>query len=195
MQLIKITSTPIKYELTVERPRLVSKPADNAQMKQKTTQGSFDIKTQNVQVRLDTMEMRSSIGLKSAPKLIQEAASRGYQAADKAKSNYVDMGNQLSQIQTGVGVADVVKQRMLEQPVSQTVFLPSTGPVISWIPNQIEMKYNPGELSVNWKIMESTMDYVPGKFQMEILQYPKITIQYLGEPNYVPPSASPNYKG
>ena len=27
------------------------------------------------------------------------------------------------------------------------------------------------------------MDYIPGKFQMNITQYPKVQIEYLGEPN------------
>ena len=41
---------------------------------------------------------------------------------------------------------------------------------------------------------EEVMEYVPGKYQMDILQYPKITVEYLGTPTYVPPSADPNYE-
>ena len=37
------------------------------------------------------------------------------------------------------------------------------------------------------------MNYIPGKFSIEILQYPKVSVEWLGSPTYVPPSADPNY--
>lgn len=193
MQLLKITSIPIEYRIQVERSRLEinHSPAPKAEMR--TTRPELNIDAKNVQVRLDTTEMRSSLGLKSAPRLIKEAGQKGFQDADRAKAEYAQMGNQMAQIQTGVDVADIVSQKLLKQPTTQTVFLPSKGPVVSWEPNSIKMQFKPGELSIDWQVLKNTMDYIPGKFQMEILQYPKIEIEYLGEPNYVPPSASPNY--
>lgn len=194
MQLIKITSIPIEYKISVERPRLEVKAADTPQMEVTRTQPEFQIRTQPAQVRLDTTEMRASLGLKSAPRLIADAAQKGLQDAGKAAAGYAKMGNQMAQIQSGMDVADIVSQKLLAQPTTQTVFLPSSGPAISWQPNSINVNYKAGDTSIDWQVMKNTMDYVPGKFKMDILQYPKIQIEYLGEPNYVPPSANPNYK-
>lgn len=36
--------------------------------------------------------------------------------------------------------------------------------------------------------------YVPGELNINVEQYPKVEIEYVGEPMYVPPSASPEYE-
>ncbi len=37
-------------------------------------------------------------------------------------------------------------------------------------------------------------DYVPGKLEINIEQYPKVEIEYVADPLYVPPRANPNYE-
>lgn len=194
MQLIKITSIPIEYQIKVERARLEKKSGASAEMNLQTKPAALDIKTQDVQIRIDTTEMRSSLGLESAPTKIKKAADKGYQAALKATAEYARRGDRLAKLNTGVTIPQLEKEKMLQQPTSETVFLPTHGTRISWIPNGIDVNYKPGECNIDWKLHQNVMDYVPGKFQMDILQYPKIEIEYLGEPNYVPPSASPNYQ-
>lgn len=192
--LLNIQSIPIEYQLQIERPRLEMRQANNPRSNVTQTPSSLQIHTKNIQVRLDTSDMRSSIGLKSAPDLIAEAAAYGKQTAQEATAEMTRFGDQLGQIQDGVTVAGLIQQKMLQQPDTVTVFLPSTGPAVSWDPNQINMKYQPGNLDFEWKINQNVLNYIPGKFQMVIKQYPKVQIEYLGDPNYVPPSASPNYE-
>lgn len=192
--LLKIQSIPIEYNLQIERPRLEMRQANNPRSNVKKTPSSLQIQTKNIQVRLDTTEMRSSIGLKSAPDLIADAAAYGKQTALEATAEMTRFGDQIGQIQDGVTVAGLIQQKMLEQRDSMTVFLPSTGPVVSWDPNQMDVKYQPGNLEFEWKINQNILNYIPGKFQMVIKQYPKVQIEYLGDPNYVPPSANPNFE-
>lgn len=193
--LIRIQTTPIEYQLKIEAPRLEMRQAQNPSNQVKQTPSSLQIHTKNIQVRLDTSEMRNSIGLKSAPDLIADAAAYGKQTAMEATAEMTRFGDQIGQIQDGVTVAGLMKQKLLEQPDTMTVFLPSTGPAVSWDPNQMDVKYKPGDLEFDWKINQNILNYVPGKFQMVIEQYPKVQIEYLGDPNYVPPSAKPNYVG
>lgn len=193
MQLLKITSTPIEYRIEVSRPRLEVQQPAQVSMNSNTQPARIDIHTQDIKVRLDTTEMRSSIGLKSAPTLIKEASQRGFRAAQQATADYAQFGNQMAEIQNNVTISQIVSQQALEQPQTMTVFLPSVGPDISWTPPRIDLQYKEGNLSVDWKLQRNVMDYVPGKFKMSILQYPKVNIEYMGEPNYVPPSASPTY--
>lgn len=193
MQLLKITRIPIEYKLEIDRPRLEVKQADNPNYDVSVQPSKMDIETQNIKVRLDTTEMRSSLGLKSAPRLISEASDRGAQAAKDATASYAEFGNQLAQIHHNVDVANIILNRMLEQPDSYTAFLPTTGPEISWEPAQISMNYQAASQKFDWNVHKNVMDYVPGKFRMNIVQYPRVKIEYLGEPSYVPPSANPNY--
>ena len=120
---------------------------------------------------------------------------------EKIKDNFPEKSertiaivNQIAQIQDGVTISQIVRQRMLEQPTTYTTFLPAVGPDISWQPQELDLNYDPGSVTFDWKVMQNQMDYIPGKFQMNITQYPKVQIEYLGEPNYVPPSASPTYQ-
>lgn len=194
MQLIEITSVPIQYKIQIEPSKLVMQQAQNAKMEMSFSPARLNMEQKNTKVRIDTTEMRSSIGLKNVDTKIAEAAQRGMQAAQRATAEIAQQGNQMAQIQDGVTIGQIARQKMLSQPDSITVFLPNVGPSISWEPAELNVQYQPSELNVDWQTMQNTLDYVPGKFQMIIERYPRVQIEYLGEPNYVPPSANPNYE-
>lgn len=193
MQMIKITSTPMEYKIEIERPRFQLKQSDNPEQRMHRKSAELNIDTSDIKVRLDTTEMRSSIGLKSAATILAEGAQRGLNSALEATAKYAQFGNQMAQINKGVTVSSIISQQMLRQPVTQTVFLPTVGPEISWNPAGIDITYNSGSLEFDWEIEKNIMEYIPGKYTMNIIQYPKVTIEYLGGPNYVPPSADPSY--
>lgn len=194
MQLISIRSIPIEYQIQMERPRLEVKMADNPIMRMNKVPLQMNIRTRDIQVQLDTTEMRRSMGIKSVPALISEEADKGMQAAQSATAEMSRFGTQTGQIQDGVTIAQLVTQKLFQQPDTITTFIPSVGPDISWIPAQANISVDPGSTSTEWEVSKNVLSYVPGKFQMIIKQYPKVQIEYLGQPNYVPPSAAPNYE-
>ena len=49
------------------------------------------------------------------------------------------------------------------------------------------MEFNP-------QVMPQSAVYVPGELAINVEQYPKVEIEYVGEPLYVPPSANPSYE-
>ncbi len=113
-------------------------------------------------------------------------------------TNAVQLGNRMTRIQDGVTIGQVVRQHLQQARASvetRTVFMPAEGPHLSWQPASLELSFDPGSVDTSWQTVKNRMDYVPGKFRMNILKYPKVEIQYLGEPNEVPPSADPNDKG
>ena len=61
-QLLQITSTPIEYQLKIEPARLEFNQADNPKgdISQQTVR--LNLASQNTKVRLDTMDMRRSLG-------------------------------------------------------------------------------------------------------------------------------------
>lgn len=195
MQLLKITHIPIKYQFEVEHSRLEVKPADNPQVDISQQPAQLNMRSQNIQIRMDSSDLRHSLGFRTEMARALEGAQKGRQAVPQAMADYVQMGNQMAQIQNHTTIGQIIQQRMLQQPTTQTVFLPGAPTQISWDPNQLDVDYQPGDLNFDWKTMRSIMEYVPGRFRMDILQYPKIQIEYLGEPMYVPPSAAPNYQG
>ena len=194
-QLLKITTTPIEYKVQTQSASINVTRCEPAKLQAHVTPLQTKVRTDNIKVLLDTTKARSSIGLKSAPQLIVEARDRGLQAAQDATAQYAEIGNQMAQIHTNQTIPDILAQRLYQQPTTMTVFLPSSGVDISWKPNKLDMDIQPGTIRNEWEDAKLDMEYVPSKFQISVLQYPKVTIEYLGTPNYVPKSADPNYSG
>lgn len=194
MQLINISSTPIEYKINIEPARLEMKQADNARHQMTLDPSQLNIQSRNIQVQLDSTRMRASLNLRNPGEFARYYGSQGNQTAYENIGERVQFGNQIARIQDGVSISQVVQQKALQQPTSYTTFIPSAGMDMSWQPAEINLDYEPTELSFDWQTMKNIMEYVPGKYQMEILQYPKVSVEYLGTPTYVPPSADPNYE-
>lgn len=192
--LINITSTPIDYKISIEPARLEMKQADNARQKMTLDPSELKIQSRNIEVRLDSTRMRASLNLRKMDDFAQYYGGQGLQKAYENIGERVQFGNQIAQIQDGVSISQVVQQKMIQQPTTYTTFIPSAGIDTSWQPAELDLDYQPTKLEFDWQTMKNSMEYVPGKYQMEILQYPKIEIEYLGTPHYVPPSADPNYE-
>lgn len=195
MQLIRITSTPIKYQIEIEPARLEMKQAQNARQQMTHEPSQLKMQSRNIQVRLDTTDLRASLNLRTSREFARYYASRGMQSAYEAIGDAVTFGNQMERIYDGVTISQIVRQRMLEQPTTYTTFIPSERTDISWQPQELQLDYDPGSLQFDWQVMRNQMEYIPGRFRMNITQYPKVQVEYLGTPNYVPPSADPNYEG
>ena len=194
MQLINITSTPIEYKINIEAARLEMKQSDNPRYQMEQNQGRMNIDAKNIQVRLDSTRLRESLNLRDPGAFARYYGSQGRQTAYENIGERVQFGNQISQIQDGVSISQIVQQKAIQQPTTYTTFIPSAGWDISWQPQELNLDYQPTEMNFDWQVQKNVMEYVPGKYQMDILQYPKIEIEYLGTPTYVPPSTDPNYE-
>lgn len=195
MQLLKITTTPIEYKLQVENASLKVTENTPAKIDPQTPLGKLSIKSENIKVQLDTSRARDSVGIRKVTDVMKTQGFKGMQAAQTASAQYAQLGEQLSQIQNGATVGTVFAQMMTKQPETAMVFIPSCGADISWKPNSLEIKYEPAKVKTEWQAAKFTMEFVPSRYKMDILQYPKVEIEYIGGPMYVPPSANPNYNG
>lgn len=193
MQLINITSTPIEYKINIEAARLEMKQSDNPRYQMEQNQGKMNIDFKNIQVRLDSTRLRESLNLRGPGAFARYYGGQGQQTAYENIGERVQFGNQMAQIKDGVSISQLVQQKAIQQPTTYTTFIPSAGWDISWQPQELNLDYQPTEMNFDWQVQKNVMEYVPGKYQMDILQYPKVEIEYLGSPTYVPPSADPNY--
>lgn len=194
MQLLKITSSPMKYEFEVESARLEYQQDFTPSCDVDTSASEMSINSENAQIHIDTYEARKSLGIANIDDCIQQYAAKGKEHINKLTQEYVQIGKSLSQIQNDVGIGDIVRQKMLEQPELVTTFLPDTGAELTYEPGKLDMSYKPADVSLNWQTEETSLRYQPGSFKMKIIEYPHIDIEYLGGPMYVPPSADPNYE-
>jgi hypothetical protein len=107
------------------------------------------------------------------------------------------MGNSLSQIQTGVTVGEYFKNKNLNQAsiTGQLSLMNVASPEIR-MENMAETTIDVSAASIeqNWDIEKNKMEYIPGKYHMEITQFPEVKVEYVGGMNYVPPSSAPDYE-
>lgn len=194
MQLIRITTTPIEYELSTERARLEI-VQDQVQAKMDTAPGLMEMRRKPTEVRMDSFEFRKSIGLKSVATVSKEEAERGKQAVLESMANYADVGNTLLHIEKGGNIPDTAFSQYFQRATKGDLVLVPTSPIdISWEEGSLEMNFNPAKLNIQWQPGRAKMKFVPGSVKMVIKQMPSIHFEYLGGFNYVPPSADPDYK-
>ena len=83
MQLLKITSVPIKIKMQTEMAKLQAhqgKPSVSLH----TTPGKLSIHSQPIRVRINTYDARKSLGLMTIGDTLKEAAQNGLEAAAEA---------------------------------------------------------------------------------------------------------------
>lgn len=192
--LLEITSVPMKYELSVERARLeVNQEHIRAEIK--TTPAKLEIHQEISKMRQDSFEFRKGLGLKTVRTANDEAAQRGVQDASRATAQYADVGNQLLHIEKGANIPDTVWSQYFQRATEgNLVFVPLSPIDISWSQGGAELNYSPAAVNMDWNRPKADLKFVPGSISMNILQYPKLEIKYLGGPIYVPPSSDPNYE-
>lgn len=195
MNVLKITSTPIKLSMTSQRARLESQIPD-PEVGIIQNPGHLNMKSENIKVNIDSTRTRDSLGFRTPKGLMRDAAQAGLAAASEATAQYSRIGNQMMQIQDGVTVADIMKNQMLAQASVATgiKFIPSVAPEISWTQPDLSIDYTPAQVEFHPQVSEHSARYVPGELNVNVEQYPKVEIEYVGEPMYVPPSASPDYE-
>ncbi|WP_099205324.1 DUF6470 family protein [Scatolibacter rhodanostii] len=195
MQLLKITTNPMKYELEITPAKLEYQQNFIPRADVETTASQLKIRTEPGELRLDSYEARKSLGIVTVGDQIRSAAERSQQIFAQNIRSTIKAGQQMANIEDGVTISQIIRQKMLEQPQTYTAFLPSAGVDITWKPNEMEMNYTPGETNYNWEIKSPEFQYIPGSVKMRITEYASVDVEYLGSPMYVPPSADPTLLG
>ncbi len=190
MQVLLIENIHTKWELNIENAKLEysqAPPVANIE----NNSGELQIETKSGKLEYDTYEARQSLGFNNSEDLISSASQKGKDSIRQYTRQAVETGAQLARIEDGVSIGQIVKNKMQEMDGTYTAFMPSGGVQMQWIPNQITTQFEPGEIQFDWDIQETEFDFSPGSVHFQILQYPNVNIEYVGDPLYVPPSSDP----
>lgn len=195
-QLLRISTTPMKYELEVEHSKLEYKQTEpSASVETKPAKLSIDSRT-NTSVNIDTYEARKSLGIMDSVDFAKTNAMESRQALTKQIGEYREIGNEISNIHNGVSIADIYRSKMTDSSYQlYTAFLPSGGAELSWNPAQLNMSFEPSDVSIDWNIEENAFNFIPGSVRMKITQMSSVNIEYIGGPLYFPPSAREKITG
>lgn len=193
-QLLSIRTTPIAVEILIDNAK-VKYNSRLPKVEVSRQEGGLQMKADPIKINIDTFEMRQSIGLKSNTTLINEAAQKGIKIAYQAIAKYAQEGNELAD-PSGMSIAQIAASKLSSQVETALDFLPKDGPDISWDGGKLSIHYQMDELNMDWDTTGLTnFEFIPGKIEFDVKQLPKVEIEYLGGPIYVPPSADPEVKG
>lgn len=193
-QLLRISSVPISVEITVNRARL---QYNNQLPKVQVTRerGGFQMEAEPIRMNMDSTKMRDSIGLKSPDTLMRDCKSESMKITYQAIASMVQDGNRLMETNSYTP-ARLAAARNMKSIETVLEFLPKEGPEISWSGGTLSVKYETDKLNFNWDLHpKQAFEFVPGNIEFQVKDYPKVNIEYVGEPIYVPASANPDYAG
>lgn len=194
MQLLKIRTIPFEYDMTIQNAKLTAPQIEPAKMSVETTPLQIENKTENIKIRMDSSDMRRSMGIKTVAERAREVPGKAQQAVNKATAETVQRGNTLSQ--QGMSVAEYVKQKVLSDATSYNTVIaaiPSEPVDVSWEPASIKQNVRRSSADINWQKPDHKMEFIPSSITVEVRQLADVEIEYLGGFRYVPPSSDPNY--
>lgn len=195
MQLLQITTTPMKYRFVTESARLEYKNDLGGYTMDKQG-GRLNMSSRRIQHQLDSSDFRSGLGYKNFQTQLGEFSARAARAGQEAVQRHAELGNQMIHIEKGASIPDILYSRLMADKTSATLQLTTLAPVqVQWSNPELNIEYEPVRQTFEWRTAQSTMEFVPGSFSVDIQQYPEIKIEYTGGPVYVPASANPNHKG
>lgn len=194
MQLLKIKTIPFEYDINIQNAKLSAPQIEPAKMTQHTTPLQIDTKSENVKIRMDSSEMRSSMGMKTPADVAKEAPAKTQQTANKTTSEYVKQGNAM--IEKGMTIAQYVKQKMLSDSVVNTTIgvTPSSPIDVSWEPASTKTSVRRSKVDLDWQKSAQEMEFIPSSITLEIRQLADVEIEYIGGYQYVPPSSDPDFE-
>lgn len=192
--LIEIKTVPIEIQMKVTRAHL-EYARGTAQVEISRDKGGLSIRSQPIQVNLDTFEARSSV-MPTTATLIKQQAQAGVQGAYQATGVLAREGRMMMEARINQDVIpQLAKQQNLGQPTNANIeFLPTTGPDISWDGGELSIRYEMDKLNFDWRMEQMSFTFVPGDIEFTMTQRPDVVIKYVGGPLYVPPSSDPDYE-
>jgi len=194
-QLLRINSTPIDVEITINNARLSNQKQTLPKVDISRQSGGLKIEAEPIKINIDTFEMRKSIGLKSNATLIEDFANEGMKISYQAIARIADEGDSLADPQ-GMTPAQIAASKMSRSIETVMAFLPKDGPDISWDGGKLNIHYQMDKINMDWDTNSHvSFEFIPGKVEFNIKQKPMIDIEYIGGPIYVPQSANPKFSG
>lgn len=194
--LLQITTIPIQIEIKVTNAKFEYPDDRQPKVNITSTNGKLVMQAEPLKLKIDTYEARKSLGEghMTDGDLLQQKANEGFSIAFQGTAKVASEGNSLAR---GMSASEIAIQNARAGATVETVmeFLPKTGADITFDEGKLNIEYQMGEQEFDWDIKSQLpMEFIPGSVELIVRDRPRVEIEYIGEPLYVPPSANPNYK-
>ncbi|WP_312693492.1 DUF6470 family protein [Caproiciproducens sp.] len=194
-QLLAITNVPISFELKIHNAKL--EVADTC-----TNQGIVDftdLTPYRPKLYIDTHEFRNRSRYKSGTRTEYNRQS-AYEneiftsmndTADLLKKGESVLMNTKSETSS---LGNIAVQH-IQPTIESTIGIPSCPVDFDWDTQQLSVQYESDKRNYDWLTKNKPkLKFTPASVEFLVKEYAHVEIKYLGKPQYVPPSASPDYQ-
>lgn len=195
--LLQITTIPIRIEIKVTNAKFEhSKEYTQPRVNIQTKNGGFVMQAEPIKLNIDTYQARKSMGPghMTDGDILKQKAQEGFSIAFQGTAKAVSEGDQLAR---GVSPSEIALNNARAGATVQTImeFLPKEGADITFDAGTLNIEYQMGTQDIDWDIHpDSPLEFIPGSVELIVHDRPRVEIEYVGDPIYVPPSANPNYE-
>ncbi len=194
--LLKITTIPISIEIKITKAKLELPEDRQPKVNITTKNGGFVMEAEPLKINIDTYEARKSLGLghMTDGDMLKQKAQEGWSLAFQGTAKVASNGDALAR---GMSSSELALQNARAGATMQTImeFLPKEGANITFDEGKLNIDYQLGSQDFDWDTMaRMPMEFIPGSVELIVRDRPRVEIEYLGGPIYVPASADPNYE-
>lgn len=194
--LLQITTIPISIEIKITNAKLEFSDDRQPKVNITNTQGGYVMQAEPIRVNIDTYEARKSLGYghMTDGDMMKQKAQEGFSLAFQGTAKVSTQGDQLAR---GMSASEIAIQNARAGATVETImeFLPKEGADITFDEGKLNIDYQLGEQDIDWDVVQRLpMEFIPGNVEFIVRDRPRVEIEYVGEPIYVPASANPNYE-
>ena len=194
--LLQITTIPISIEIKITNAKLEFSDDRQPKVNITNTQGGYVMQAEPIRVNIDTYEARKSLGYghMTDGDMMKQKAQEGFSLAFQGTAKVSTQGDQLAR---GMTASEIAIQNARAGATVETImeFLPKEGADITFDGGKLNIDYQLGEQDIDWDVVQRLpMEFIPGNVEFIVRDRPRVEIEYVGEPIYVPASANPNYE-
>ncbi|MCH5205534.1 MAG: hypothetical protein J1F09_01190 [Oscillospiraceae bacterium] len=197
--LLQITTIPIQIEIKITNAKY--QPSESGVERQPkvnitTKNGEFVMQAEPLRLNIDTYQARKSLGYghMTDGDMLKQKAQEGFSIAFQGTAKVATDGNSLAK---GMSPSEIAINNARAGATVQTImeFLPKEGADITFDGGTLNIEYRMGSQDFDWDVHNQLpMEFIPGSVEFIIRDRPRVEIEYVGDPIYVPPSANPNYE-
>ena len=193
-KLLNITQTPANLDINIVQGELRGQDIPVNKMDITTSAGGLQVTAPPAKINVDTYAARSSLGYGhyTDRDFIKREVEKGESKCAEGTRRTVNEGDAKAK---GTKAADIALQHLKAKQHIRTemVFLPKERAEVSFEKGQLEIDYHMKDVSIDWDTQVKPMKYVPGRVDVSMSQRPRVDIEYVGPPLYVPMSKNPGY--
>lgn len=195
--LLQITTIPIKIEIKVTNAKYQPTEGDKQPRVNITTKnGGFVMQAEPLKLNIDTYQARKSLGFghMTDGDMLKQKAQDGFSIAFQGTARVAQEGDQLAR---GMSPSEIAINNARAGATVETImeFLPKEGAEITFDKGTLNIEYQMGTQDFDWDLTPNMpMEFIPGNVELIVRDRPRVEIEYVGDPIYVPPSSNPNYE-